>query len=135
MAYETGAAFALRRSVHSLIHTLGATAVQLQLPAPPIANDTGEELGLRSPEFQWKPLVPVAVRKSNKGTEMLVPADALEEVLGVEGAGAVAAALKAMSAVLVRDQTFVPATVEAVLSNGRECMYRIALRLEDAEAV
>lgn len=135
MAYKTGAAFALRRSVHSLIHTLGATAVQLQIPAPPIANDNGEELGLRAPEFQWRTLVPVAVRKSNKGTEMLVPADALEEVVGVEGGGAVAAAIEAMSAVLVRDQTFVPTAVEAVLSSGRECMYRIALRLENAEAV
>ena len=135
MAYQTGAAFALRRSVHSLIYTLGATAVQLQLPAPPIANDNGEELGLRAPEFQWKPLVPVAVRKTNQGTELLVPADALEEVLGVEGGGAVAAAIEAMSAVLVRDLTFVPTGVEAVLSNGRECMYRIALRLENAEVV
>ena len=135
MACETGAAFALRRSVHSLIHTLGATAVQLQIPAPPIANDDGEELGLRAPEFQWKALVPVAVRKSNKGTEMLVPADVMEEVLGVEGSGAIKAAVHAIAAVLVRDERFVPTETEAVLSSGRECMYRIALRLENAEAV
>lgn len=123
----------LRRSVHALVHTLGGTTVQLQLPAPPIANDSGEELGLRAPEFQWRMLGPVAMRNNSKGTEMLVPADALEAVLGVEGSGAIAAALQTVAAIRVRDRSFVQTGMEAVLSRGRECIYRVALRLLEEE--
>ncbi len=133
MADDTGLGEGLRRSVHALIHTLGATAAQLQLPAPPIAGDTGEELGLRAPEFQWKALVPVALRQGSAGHELLVPADALEELLGVEGSAAVSASLQSIAAVQVRDRSFLPADFDAVLSRGRECMYRISLRLADAE--
>ncbi len=135
MAQDTAVAEALRRGVHALIHTLGATAVQLQIPAPPIANDSGEELGLRAPEFQWKPLVPVAVRRTTKNTELLVPADALEEVLGVQGGSAIRSAVLAMTAVRVRDESFVPVATEASEGSGRECMYRILLRQDGTEVV
>ena len=135
MAQEQNYAEALRRSVHALVYTLGATAVQLQIPAPPIANDNGEELGLRAPEFQWKPLAPVAIRRSSSGTDMLVPADVLEDLLGVQGSSAVRSAVQALSAVMVRDETFVPGDPEAFEGSGRECMYRIALRLRTAEVV
>ena len=119
--------------MHALIHTLGATAVQLQLPAPPIAGDAGEELGLSAPEFQWKALVPVALRRTATGTEMLVPADAMEDLLGVEGIAAVAASLQSIAAVKVRERSYLPTDTDAVLSSGRECMYRIGLRLTNAE--
>lgn len=135
MSQDKNFAETLRRSVHALIHTLGATAVQLQLPAPPVANDDGEELGLRAPEFQWKPLGPVAIRRSNSGTDMLVPADALEDVLGVQGSNAVKSAVRSFAAVLVRDESFLPGEIEAFEGSGRECMYRIALRPHDPGVV
>lgn len=135
MAQDTAVAEALRRGVHALIHILGATAVQLQIPAPPIANDPGEELGLRAPEFQWKPLVPVAVRTTGKNAELLVPADALEDVLGVQGGSAIRSAVLAISAVRVRDRSLVPVATESLDGSGRECMYRIILRQHDTEVV
>lgn len=135
MAQDTNAAEAARRSVHALIHVLGATCVQLQMPAPPIAGDDGEELGLRAPEFQARQLAPVAVRRTKGDTEILVPADALENLLGVQGAGAVRAAMAAASAVLVADESFVPLGTEAVMASGRECLYRLRLRPLGTEVV
>lgn len=123
----------MRRSVHALIQTLGATAVQLQLPAPPIAGDSGEELGLRSPQFQAKALQPVVVRRGNKGVELLVAADVLETTLGVTDVSAISASVLAIAAVQVGDEIFVPAGTEAVPCQGGACMYRILLRLQNAE--
>lgn len=122
-----------RRGVRALIQTLGATTVQLCIPAPPVAGDSGEELGLRAPEFQWKPLEPVAVRRG-KVVEVLVAADVLENVLGLSESSAVAAAMAALAAVQMGAEVFVPTATEAVPCRGGVCMYRIALRAEPAEA-
>ncbi len=135
MAQDTNAAEAARRSVHALIHVLGATCVQLQIPAPPIAGDDGEQLGLRAPEFQSRLIGPVTVRRSKGNTEILVPADTLELLLGVQGAGAVGTAFAAASAVLIDDETFVPLGTEAVTSSGKECLYRLLLRPRGTEVL
>lgn len=134
MADESGIRAGIRRSVHAVIQTLGATAVQLQLPAPPIAGDSGEELGLRTPAFQGKTLEPVAVRRSSKGVELLVAADVLEAMLGVTDPGAVATAMRTVAVIQLADETFVPTATEMVPCRGGACMYRIPLRLENAEA-
>lgn len=122
-----------RRGVRALIQTLGATTVQLQLPMPPVAGDSGEELGLRAPEFQWKELAPVAVRRG-KTFELLVAADVLEAVLGAADPGAVAATVQTVAAVQMGDETFVPTATETVPSRGGVCLYRILLRPHNAEA-
>lgn len=134
MADESGVRAGMRRSVRSLIQTLGATVVQLQIPLPPIAGDSGEELGLRAPEFQAKTLEPVAVRRSATSVEVLVAADVLEALLGVADPGAVASAVETVASVQIADETFVPTATQAVPCRGGACMYRILLRLENAEA-
>lgn len=134
MAEESGVRAGVRRGVRALIQTLGATTVQLRLPAPPIAGDSGEELGLRAPEFQGKILEPVAVRRGNKGVELLVAADVLEAMLGVRDSGAVAAALTQVAAVQIGDESFVPTATDTIPCRGGACMYRILLRPENAEA-
>ena len=122
---ETQVAAGTRRGVRALIQTLGATAVQLRMPAPPIAGDRGEELGLRAPEFQRKTLAPVAVRQG-KPVEVLVAADVLEELLGVTETNAVTAAIDAVAAVEIGEDVFVPTATETVPCRGGVCMYRIA---------
>lgn len=133
MADEPGVCAGTRRSVRALIQTLGATTVQLQLPLPPVAGDSGEELGLRAPQFQWKPLSPVAVRRSTKRTELLVAADTLEITLGLTDSGAVTAAVATVTAVQMGDETFLSMGTETVPCRGGVCMYRIALRPQHAE--
>lgn len=124
----------VRRGVHALIQTLGATAVQLQLPTPPVAGDSGEELGLRTPGFQGKMLAPVAVRRSGTTVDVLVAADTLETMLGVAGSGAVTTAIEMVAAVQIGDESFITTATETVPCQGGACMYRILLRPANAEA-
>ena len=86
------------------------------------------------PQFQWKPLAPVAVRRTSTGTELLVAADTLETLLSVAESGAAIVAMRSVAAVELGDQTFVPAATETVPCRGGACMYRIALRHQHTEA-
>ena len=133
MAEDPGIRAGVRRGVRALIQTLGATTVEIRLPLPPIAGDSGEELGLRTPAFQAKTLEPVAVRRSSTGVEVLVAADVLEAMLGIANPGAVAVAVQTVTAVQIADETFVPTATETVPCRGGACMYRILLRRDDAE--
>lgn len=135
MADEAGVRAGVRRGVHALIQTLGATTVELRLPAPPIADDSGEGLGLRAPEFQGKTLEPVAVRRTSSGVEVLVAADVLEAALGVAESGAVAIAIMTIAAVQIGDESLVPTGTETVPCRGGACMYRILLRAQTAQEV
>ncbi len=134
MAEDSGVRAGVRRGVRALIQTLGATAVQLRLSLPPIAGDSGEELGLRTPAFQSKTLEPVAVRRGSKSVELLVAADVLEAMLGIADPGAVTVAVQTVAAVQIADEMFVPIATEKVPCRGGACMYRILLRLETVEA-
>lgn len=126
---------AARRAAHALVRALGATCVRLQTPALPIADDDGEELGLRSPEFQLLPLAPAAVRRLSKTTEALVPADVLELGLGVQGDGAVRAAVAAASGLQIGDELFVLSGIGSVTAGGSECLYRLLLQQPATEVV
>ena len=135
MAENTRRSTAARRAAHALVHSLGATCIHLQIPALPVADDDGEELGLGSPEFQSQPFAPAAVRQSGKRTEVLLPADVLEAGLGVQGEGAVKAALAAASGVQIGDELFVPGGIEAVTTGGAEYLYRLLLQQPATEVV
>jgi hypothetical protein len=124
----------MRRGADALAQTVGCATVQLQMPALPVAGDDGEELGLRTPEFQVRLLGPVALRRSGKTTAVLVPADTLEALLGVAGAGAVRVAMESVSAVLVGDASFALGDVEVVTdAGGGACLYRLVLEGEGIE--
>ena len=126
---------AARRGAHTMVHSLGATAVVLMIPAPPVAGDTGEELGLRTPEFQRMTLAPVAVRLKVRSAEVVAPADALEALLGLTGSGAVETAMSSVSTVQVGDEAFVLTATETVASMGSACLYRLLLQLPPTEVV
>jgi hypothetical protein len=126
---------AARRAAHALVHSLGATCMQLQVPALPLADDDGEELGLRSPEFQLQMFAPVAIRRRNGTTEVLVPADVIEEGLGVQGDGAVRAAVAAASGVQIGDELYVLQGIETVSAACDACLFRFLLQQPATEVV
>ncbi len=126
---------AARRAAHALVRSLGAACIHLQMPALPVADDDGEELGLRSPEFQLQPFAPAAVRRIGEKTEALVPADVLETALGAQGDAAVRAALSAASGVQIGDELFVLSGIEAVTAGGSECLFRLLLQQPATEVV
>jgi hypothetical protein len=134
MASERELAAAMRRGAVAITHVVGSATVRLQMPALPVAGDNGEELGLRTPGFQTRLLGPVALRRSNKSTVVLVPADTLEQMLGLYGSGAVRTGMQSVSAVLVGDISFALVDVEVAASAGSEAlMYQLLLEGEGIE--
>ncbi len=124
-----------RRAAHALIATMGATRAQFQIALPPVADDDGEELGLRTPQFQTESVAPVAIRRVAQRTEVLVPADTLETVFGVEGSGAVATALLTVTTVQIEDELYVATSIEPVTIGNKDCLYRLLLRPQGTEVV
>jgi hypothetical protein len=134
MASEREWSSALRRGANALVRTVGGASVELQMPVPPVAGDDGEELGLRTPEFQIRLLGPVVLRRSGKSTTVLVPAAALEEMLGINGAAGVRTVMQGVSAVLVGDASFALADVEVAANAGNKALlYRLLLEGEGIE--
>src|ERR1700722_6147660 len=63
------------RAADTLLRGVGGRRVLLRVPAPAIAGDDGEQLGVATPEFQDAPLWPVVLRRVRA---TMVPATALE---------------------------------------------------------
>lgn len=124
-----------RRAADAMIRLLGAGEARLEMPAPPIAGDDGEQLGLSTPQFFAKMLAPVAVRVTNEATELLVAADALEELLGVHGFGAVRAAMSVVYAVVVGDVRYRMVCTECITAKAEACAYRLVLERLGTEVV
>lgn len=124
-----------RRAACAMVRFAGGDVARLEMPAPPVADDDAEQLGLRTPEFFAKSLSPVAVRNTKDATEVLVAADVLEELLGVSGCGAVAAAMTAVYAVVIGDVRYRMTATECVKAKGDACMYRLLLTANGTEVV
>lgn len=93
MADLTRAAGAAVRAADVLLRSVGGRVVLLRLPAPGVAGDASEQLGLAVPEFQDVELAPVVFRRARgrvaegKGAswELLVSATAVSGVVGSLG--------------------------------------------------
>lgn len=70
------------RAADTLLRANGGRAVMLRLPAPAVANNDGEQLGLATPQFQDVELAPVAFRKLEKTTVLLVSGSAVKAIVG-----------------------------------------------------
>lgn len=126
---------AARRGAEAMVRSMGAATVVLWMPAPPVGGDAGEELGLSAPEFQRLTLAPVAVHRTNNRAEALVPAEALETLLGIAGPGAVETAMLAVSTVQLGDEAYVLTATNTVSMMGRTCLYRLVLQMPPVEVV
>jgi len=124
-----------RRAARALVQFVGGDVARLEIPAPPVAGDDGELLGLRAPEFTAKLLAPVAVRNTKDATEVLVAANVLEDLLGVRGCGAVAAAMTVVYAVVIGDVRYRMTATECVKAKGDACLYRLLLTANGTEVV
>ena len=69
---------------------MGGRSVMLRMPAPAVAADATEQLGLATPTFQDLPLAPVVFRKARAAVvdgkttkwELLVSASAIASIVG-----------------------------------------------------
>lgn len=117
-----------RAATGALVRVLGGDAVIVRFPSPPLGAANAEELGLGSPEFHDVVLSPVLVRVRQARTTVLVAAHVMETALGLDGAGAVQAALLASSFVGSGDAVLRVDAVERCAVFGRAYLYRLRLR-------
>ncbi len=116
-----------RDAATSLLQTLACDALALRMPSPPSGDNDGEELGLGSPQFTDLTVAPALVQSSGAKTLVTVAADALETALGVSGADAVEAAVRAASFAMVSDKALQVEQVERRAVFGRAYLYRLLL--------
>ena len=126
---------AVRRGARAMVQSLGAAEIFLMVPSPPVQGDSGEELGLRAPAFQRRPLRPVAVHREGQAAEVTVAADDLETFLGVRDPGAVETAMQGVLFVQVGDQRYLLTATEVTVAMGHACLYRLLLHMPPAEVV
>lgn len=133
---------AARRAADVLLRGTGGRSVQLRVPAPAVAGDVTEQLGLSSPGFADMELAPVAFRRARARVaeerapvwELLVSASAVEKLAGSRQGGV--AVLLATAAGVVVDGVLME--IEAVTSSGMGGMtyvYRLLLQEPRAAAI
>jgi hypothetical protein len=127
MADIRSLADAARRAACAVVQTTCGAEIELRIPAPPVAGDDGEELGLRTPGIQVKPVGPAAVIRTARGCTVLMPAPVLERAFAVSGAGAVREAFLTVMSVVIEDEAFVPMDCEPDEVSGAAYLYRLTL--------
>ena len=124
------------RTAEVLLRTMGGRSVMLRIPAPAVAADVTEQLGIATPAFQDLPLAPVAISKARATAaegkaakwELLVSAIAVESLVG-STAYASASVLFAQACGVLCDDTLLEilsATEQQAF--GKPYLYRLTLR-------
>ena len=131
----SGASAAVR-AADVLLRAMGGRTVLLRIPAPAVAADVTEQLGIATPAFQDLPLRPVVYRKARATVaegkaakwEMLVSASVIENLVGSLTYASASVLFAAAYGVLSDDELLeiVSATEEQVF--GQPYVYRLVLR-------
>jgi hypothetical protein len=112
-----------------LLRTVGGRSVLLRLPAPAVANEDAEQLGLAAPEFQDASLCPVAFRRADTASPMLlVSAEAMLRVAGTLAFDSVDVLLQTAAGVVVDDVVYAITSVRISQAGGKPYCYCLALR-------
>lgn len=142
MTQATRDAIAFRRSADALLFASGARSVLLRTPAPAIAGDPGEQLGLTAPQFQDVELSPVVFRTAaSEGGEgkagrrdLIVSATAVQALTGSGQFTSANALFASAFGVLVDDVLLAIVGIADLEAGGLIYAHRLTLRepIEDA---
>ena len=131
------------RAADVLLRAMGGRTVLLRMPAPAVATDVTEQLGIATPAFQDLPLRPVVYRKARATVaegkaakwEMLVSASVIESLVGSLTYASASVLFAAAYGVLSDDELLeiVSATEEQVF--GQPYVYRLVLHAPLAQMV
>ena len=143
MAEISRAAEATRRAADVLLRGAGARSVMLRIPAPAIAGDVAEQLGLAIPQFQDVELTPVIFRTTSARTaegktarrELLVPATAVGLLTGSQDFASAATLFASAFGVLVDQALLAIASATELEAGGQICGYRLELRESSADTL
>ncbi|MGD0887932.1 MAG: hypothetical protein ABR889_01680 [Acidobacteriaceae bacterium] len=136
MSELVSGASAAVRAADVLLRAMGGRTVMLRMPAPAVAADVTEQLGIATPAFQDLPLRPVVYRKARaivaEGKaakwEMLVSASVIESLVGSLAYASASVLFATAYGVLSDDELLEieSATEEQVF--GQPYVYRLVLR-------
>jgi len=127
----------------TLLRSTSSRSVLLRIPAPAIAGDTAEQLGLAVPQFQDVELSPVIFRTAAARTapgnaarrDLLVSASAVEKLTGSQDFASVAALFASAFGVLVDQSLLAIASATELEAGGTICGYRLELRESAADTI
>ena len=125
-----------RRAFDVLLRNAGARSVMLRVPAPAIAGDAAEQLGLATPQFQDVELTPVVFRNIAARTangkapqrDLLVSATAVEALTGSQNFTSARELFNSAFGVLVDDALLTIVSATELEAGGQVCGYRLALQ-------
>jgi hypothetical protein len=115
------------RAADSLLRANGGRAVLLRLPAPAVANNDGEQLGLATPLFQDVQLAPAAFRQSAKTSTLLLSGSAVKAVVGSLQFNSVEVLFETAAGVVVDGVLYTIISSTAATADGATYVYSLEL--------
>lgn len=116
------------RAADTLLRANGGRAVMLRLAAPAVANNDGEQLGVATPQFQDMELAPVAFRKLEKTTVLLVSGSAVQSIVGSLQFNSAEVLFETAVGVVVDSVLYTILSNTASTSDGKTYVYSLELR-------
>jgi len=111
----------------ALLRSVGGRQVLLRIPAPAVAGDFGEQVGLAAPLFQDVELAPVVFRRS-AGHELLVSGSTVAKLVGSLQFGSAALLFHSAAGVVIDNLLFAVLSVASAEAFGAVYLYRVKLR-------
>ena len=115
------------RAATAALAMQGETAVFLRLPGPALNGNDGEQLGLCTLQFSDAPLGPAAWRKAGKTTELLVAAECISALMGMNSFASAESLFSSAVGVIVAEVLYVIEDSSPLIVAGRPCAYRLTL--------
>lgn len=119
------------RSADAVLRANGGRAVWLRMPAPAVAGNDAEQLGLATPEFQDAELSPALLRKAESTTTLLVSASAVKAVVGSLKFDSAEVLFETAAGVVIDDVLYAIVTSVASVWDGEPYNYCLTLRAPD----
>lgn len=119
------------RAADALLRATGGLAVMLRTPAPAVASNDGEQLGLATPQFQDVELAPAIFRKAESTTTLLVSGSAVQAVVGSLKFNSAEVLFETAVGVVLGGVLYTIMSNTAATSDGATYVYSLELRAPD----
>jgi len=119
------------RTADALLRANGGRAVLLRLPAPAVANNDGEQLGLVTPQFQDVELAPAAFRAGVKTSTLLISGSAVKAVVGSLQFNSAEVLFETAAGIVVDGVLYTILSSTATTADGATYLYSLDLLAPD----
>ena len=119
------------RAADATLRATGGRAVLLRMPAPAVAGNDGEQLGLATPLFQDVELAPAVLRKAESTKTLLVSGSAVKAVLGTLEFNSAEVLFETAFGVVIDGLLYTILSSTAATSDGATYVYSLELRAPD----